>query len=408
MTEAAAVTKASAATAAVMPFALALSIVGPLSIDAFLPSVQAIEAEFAIPPANSTSLLSYYLAAYALMTLWHGALTDAFGRRTAALSTLTLYTLTSVFCAFAMSFSQLQFGRVAQGFVSGAGLVVARAMLRDTFVGPQLQRRFSILVACLAVPPVLGPLLGGMLVHQGSWRWTFYGLSALALALLIAATVGMPETLAPDRRTTFRVAPLLRSYGCVLSRAAFLLPIGATALLFAGQFVYIGGSPAIIVRHYGMNETDFVLLFIPITIGVVLGGLVGARAARSVAPGIQATIGLALAAAASALDVVIAATHWSFPPLTFTPSMLYAFGLVLVTPVATTQTLARATQNAGIVSSCQVFLQMLGMLLAAWIVVPLLQHSLLALACAKAALLAGACLLWFASSTLQPMRSATT
>jgi DHA1 family bicyclomycin/chloramphenicol resistance-like MFS transporter len=104
---------------------------------------------------------------------------------------------------------------------------------------------------------------------------------------------------------------------------------------------------------------------------------------------------------------VIAATHWSFTPLTFTPSMLYAFGLVLVTPVATTQTLAHASQNAGIVSSCQVFLQMLGMVLAAWIVVPLLQHSLLALAFAKAALLAGACLLWFASPTLQPMRPAS-
>jgi MFS transporter, DHA1 family, multidrug resistance protein len=139
----------------------------------------------------------------------------------------------------------------------------------------------------------------------------------------------------------------------------------------------------------------------------VLGGLVGARSARSVAPGIQAAFGLALAAAAVSLDVVIAAKHWSFPPLTFTPGMLYAFGLVLVTPVATTQTLAHASQNAGIVSSCQIFLQMLGMALAAWIVVPLVQHSLIALACSKAALLAGACLLWFASSTLQPMRPAT-
>lgn len=381
----------------VMPFVLPLAFVGPLSIDAFLPGMQSIGGHFSVNVEATSTLLSGYLLGYAFMALWHGALADAFGRKAPTLVTTAIYVAASFYCAAAETLGQLQVGRLMQGLVAGAGLVIARAMLRDVFTGAELQRRFSLLVATLAIPPVVGPLLGGELVQLASWRAIFFALGALGLTLLICCAAWMPETLARARRSRLRPKDLLKAYARVGFNRDFFLPIGATAFLFAGQFVYIGGSPAIILRHYGLTERDFAQLFLPVTAGVVLGGVVGSWMAAKVKPRSQALAGLVLACTGAAIDIVIGARVWQMFPITFFPSLLYAMGIVLVTPVATSETLSRAAANVGVVSSCQVFTQTMGLVAAAWFVVPHFENTLLGLALAKAALCLAGTITWIVS-----------
>src|SRR5262249_8689902 len=114
----------------------ALAMLGPLSVDAYLPAFHAIGSELAVPQLAVQQSLSVYLFAYAFMMLWHGALADALGRRPVVLASLVIYAITSLGCAIAGNIETLWLFRALQGICAGSGMVVGRAIIRDRFHGP--------------------------------------------------------------------------------------------------------------------------------------------------------------------------------------------------------------------------------------------------------------------------------
>jgi MFS transporter, DHA1 family, multidrug resistance protein len=172
-----------------------LSMLGAFSTDTYLPSFPSIAVEFQIGLDIVQQTLTVYLLAMAVMTLFHGTLSDALGRRPIILGGLALYVAASVGALFARNFSFLLLCRVVQGMFAGVGMVVGRAMIRDRFSGPEAQMVMSYTTVVFGLAPVLAPILGGWLEVAFGWRSVFGFLATFGFLLLAACTLKLPESL---------------------------------------------------------------------------------------------------------------------------------------------------------------------------------------------------------------------
>src|SRR5687767_15878421 len=141
----------------------ALAMIGPFAVDTYLPSFPAIQSDLTVSTVEVQQTLSLYLIAFAVMMLFHGTLSDSFGRRPVVLVNLAVFVLASVGCALAGSFEQLLIFRVLQGASAGAGIVIGRAIIRDSFEGHAAQRLMSLVTMIFGLAPAIAPVIGGWL-----------------------------------------------------------------------------------------------------------------------------------------------------------------------------------------------------------------------------------------------------
>ena len=165
----------------------ALSTLGPFSIDAYLPAFTGMQASLNATPLEIQQTLSGYLFAFGVMFLFHGALSDSFGRRPVILVALVVYTLASIGAAMAGTVHGLIVGRVFQGLSVGAGMVVGRAMIRDLFGPEDAQRLMSLVTLFFGLAPAIAPVIGGWLFVGLGWRSIFWFLAAVGLALVVVS-----------------------------------------------------------------------------------------------------------------------------------------------------------------------------------------------------------------------------
>ena len=173
---------------------------GPFSVDAYLPAFHDIGREFDVAPLAVQQTLSSFLFAYAFMMLWHGALSDALGRRPIVIVGLGVYAIATLGCAIAGNIETLWLFRALQGICAGSGMVVGRAIVRDRFRGPEAQRVMSQITLVFGIAPAIAPVLGGVLLNAFGWRYIFWVLLALVIALLTWSAKSLPETLPAARR----------------------------------------------------------------------------------------------------------------------------------------------------------------------------------------------------------------
>ena len=257
----------------------ALAMLGPFSIDAYLPAFHAIGSEFGVPQIAVQQTLSVYLFAYAFMMLWHGALADALGRRPVVLASLAIYALATLGCAIAGNIETLWLFRALQGLCAGAGIVVGRAIIRDRFHGAEAQRLMSQITLVFGVAPAIAPVVGGVLLNVFGWRAVFWLLLALVVALLTWASKRLPETLPVSARQSLLPRHLWRNYVNVLRRPEFLLLAAIPALNFAAFFLYIASAPSFLMDLLGVSSYGFAWLFIPMITGVMIGAFISGRTA---------------------------------------------------------------------------------------------------------------------------------
>jgi DHA1 family bicyclomycin/chloramphenicol resistance-like MFS transporter len=189
------VTERLSAAAATPRLALILALLatlGSYTIDAFFPSMRAMAEEFGISYWQVQQTLTVYLVPYACMSLVHGSLSDAVGRRRVVLVGLVLYALASMGCALAPGFGALLFFRALQGMVGGVGMIIGRAVVRDCFSGAQAQRVMSAITIMFSLGPALAPVIGGWIHVWLGWRAVFASMALYGLVLALLAH--------PDRR----------------------------------------------------------------------------------------------------------------------------------------------------------------------------------------------------------------
>lgn len=352
-----------------------LATLGPFSIDTYMPSFPAMEASLHATPLQVQQTLSVYLLCFAIMMLFHGSLSDSFGRRPIILVSLIAFVLTSIACVFANDIQTLIILRGLQGLSAGAGMIVGRAIIRDLYAGAEAQRLMSQITMMFAISPAIAPIIGGWLHLMFGWHSVFIFMAVLGLLLLALSYRYLPETHPPVGRHPFSFKPLLHSYKMVASHTRFLLLAGTVALHFAGFFLYIASAPVFVLQTLHLQADQFAWLFIPAISGVMTGAFLSGRLAGRISPQQTVSYAYVLLISAAAINLAyntafIAAWPWAILPIT-----LYGMGMSLAMPSITLLALDLFPQHRGLVSSLQGFVQTMLNAIVAGVVSPLLSFS---------------------------------
>ncbi|MEJ2666400.1 MAG: multidrug effflux MFS transporter [Deinococcales bacterium] len=371
-----------------------LAALGPFSIDTYFPSFATMAGHFGVSEADVQLTLSVYLTALAVMTLGHGPLSDAFGRRRVILAALALYTVTAVACALAPSFSFLLVARALQGLAGGAGVIVGRAIVRDVFEGPRAQKLMAQMVMVSGLAPAAAPIVGGYLHAAFGWRASFAFLALLGAALATGSLLFLPETLAASDRRAIGPAPLARAYGRVALDPGFLALALSLALGIGGFLVYVASAADFVPNVLGLGGTQYGWLFVPIVIGLISGSAVASRASERMRPSTMVAVGLTIMAAGAAVNMVLTTSPVPAVPWFVVPLPLYTFGFALQAPAVTIFALDLYPERRGLAASVLSFVQTLVFALIATFLVPRLFASGPGHAGAMVAFLAGTVLGW--------------
>jgi DHA1 family bicyclomycin/chloramphenicol resistance-like MFS transporter len=356
-----------------------LAMLGPFAVDTYLPAFAAIGEEFSAPPIAVQQTLSAYLFAFAFMMLWHGALSDAVGRRPVVLGGLAVFAIGSLGCAIAGNIESLWLFRTLQGLSAGAGVVVGRAIIRDRFEGPEAQRLMSQITLVFGLAPALAPVIGGALLNLLGWRSIFWAMLAFTLGALVWTATRLPETLPRSQRHTLHPRALWRNYRAVLSHNDFLLLAMIPTLNFAGFFAYIATAPAFLA-HLGVSTWGFAWLFVPMIAGIMAGATIAGRVAVRFTPRKTIGVGFAFMFAGAALQVLVATTVPPGVPWHVLALPVFTLGGSLMLPSLTLLLLDLFPTMRGLASSLQGFVQFTFGGLVAGTIAPLLAQTLPGLA----------------------------
>lgn len=357
-----------------------LAMLGPFSIDTYLPSFAAIASEFGVAPALVQQTLSAYLLCFAGMMLFHGTLSDSFGRRPVILASLVVFTLASLGATLAPNLGWLIGFRALQGLSAGAGTVVGRAMIRDRVTGAHAQKMLSDVTVVFAVAPALAPILGGWLQVWFGWRSVFALLALIGLLLGAVCWRALPESLPGGQRQAFHLRAILRNYWTALRHPHFLLLVFAMAFASIGFFVYIASAPHFVPDVLRLKETGFGWLFIPMIGGMVTGATFAGRLAHRWKPERLVRTGYLLMAGAAVINLGYNLPFPAQVPWAVLPLGIYTLGLSLASPSITVMALNVFPAMRGLAASLQAFVQTFLFALVAALVAPLVGGSALRLA----------------------------
>jgi len=359
----------------VLSFVLAsLAALAPFAIDTYLPAFPSLERALDGTSLELQQSLTFYLLPYALMTLWHGAISDSIGRITTIKWGLGVFVAASIGCAFAPNVETLWFFRALQGLSGGAGNVVARAMVRDLFEGPQAQRVMATVQMLFGIAPAVAPIIGGLLlgIH---WQAIFIFLALYAAFSLWAAVKYLPETMPKEKRLPLSAKQVIKDYRAIFSDKEFNYVVFALGANFAGFFLYVLASPVFLVKHLGLTEHQFAYMFIPTVCGMVLGSYLAKRAAGRYAQSKVIKLAYVWMSAMTLLNIAVCLYLPTNVIYNIVPIALFNIGMALAMPILSLAALDRHPKIRGTAASGQAFIQMLLSTVSAGLVVPLVWYA---------------------------------
>ncbi|WP_336208925.1 multidrug effflux MFS transporter [Nonomuraea sp. LPB2021202275-12-8] len=286
----------------------ALSAIGPLSIDMYLPALPAISGEMLSAPAQVQLTLTACLIGVSVGQVVAGPVSDVRGRRMPLIVGVAGFTVASLLCAFAPSVPALIVLRLLQGILGGAALVIVRAVVRDLYDGAAIARIFATLMLVSGLAPILAPIAGAQLLAFTSWRGVFVALSLAGLVLLLAVIPGVRETLPAGEREGGGLRHTLRTFWHLLGDRSFMGYALTAGLAFAAMFAYISGSPFVLQEVYEATPQQYSLIFGLNALGLTVMAQVGGRLSGRVDPARLVVAGLFVALAGGALLLAAAAT----------------------------------------------------------------------------------------------------
>lgn len=372
----------------------AMAMIGPFSIDTPFPAFSAMRGEFHVGVDEMQLVVSAYMLAFAVMTPFHGPISDAVGRKPVILAGLAAYLLASIGCALSPTLPVLLGFRVLQGLSAGASTIIGRTIVRDLYDGDEAQRVMSRVMMIFGLAPAIAPIVGGFLLSVGPWPLIFWFIAAFALVLIVLVSLVIPETHPPQRRTPLRIGPMVRSLGLVARDPAFLRMSGAITLAFAGQFLYIGAAAIFVVDLLGKGEGDFWMFFVPMISGVVVGAWISGRAAGRVSGRRLVLAALTFSTAAGVLNILLAL--WLGPTLPYAvigPSLI-ALGTGTAFPTVQVTLLDLFPERRGAAASVAGVMPLALNATLAALLAPRVAGSVVHFAVAAAALVLGGAVLW--------------
>jgi DHA1 family bicyclomycin/chloramphenicol resistance-like MFS transporter len=375
-------------TTTIVVLVAGLSMLGQFAIATYLPAFSVMAQALHASPTQVQQSLSAYLLPFALMIPWHGAISDAIGRRRMILAGNVLFTIGSLMCAAAPSVSLLYAGRALQGISAGVGVVIGRAMVRDVFHGTEAQKIMA-LVAIFALAPALAPVCGGWLLLWTGWRSIFIFLSILSASLLVISWKFVPETLPLSRRHPLHPLhprALAQAYATLLTTPRFVALALANAAVNLAIYLYVLAAPTFVAKHLGLGEQSFGYLFVPIVLGLIAGAAVAHRVAGQGSPARSVVLGHLVMVVAGVINIGVNAMHASPLPWDLVALPIFGVGMMMTQPSLLVMALDCFPERRGLASSCYLTVQQFGNFLSSALLVPLLLGNTLHLAIGMAVL----------------------
>lgn len=320
-----------------------LSAIAPLSIDMYLPSFPAIATALHSDASAVQRTLASFFIGLASGQLFYGPLSDRFGRKPPLYFGLLLYTGASLLCALSASVDALQWGRLLQALGGCAGLVVARAVVRDRCNPLNSAKVMSLIMLVMGVAPILAPLLGGFILQWLNWRAIFGVLAGFGALCLLAIHFNMEESL--DRAHVIPLQPtrILKNYGELLLDRHFLTLSLCGGLAQASMFAYITGSPFVLIEHYGIPAQHYGWIFGCNAFGLIAASQINARLLQHFSP--QQILRSALSFAAALILTLLLLTQRNITGLVVLLPAL--FGCIAALGFVTPNSVALAMQHQG-------------------------------------------------------------
>jgi DHA1 family bicyclomycin/chloramphenicol resistance-like MFS transporter len=326
-----------------------LSSFGPFATDMYLPALPAMARDFATPEWTVQLTLTGCLAGLAAGQLVAGPLSDRLGRRLPLLLGVSGFVIASGLCVVAPSISVLIVLRVLQGLTGAAGIVIARAIVRDLHAGVRAARLFSTITAVMAIGPIVAPVIGALVLRVTSWRGVFVVLAGLGLALLLAVALRLPETLPGEGRRQGGFTDALGSYRRLARSRWFLGHVLAMSLGFSAMFAYISGSSFVLQEAYGFSPQAFSAVFATNGLGIAVASQINGRLVGRV-PLRRLLVGGLIATCTGGLGVLAAVVTGVGLPGIVPALFVVVASLGFVLPNATTLALADHPDIAGAAS----------------------------------------------------------
>ncbi|MEU9008498.1 multidrug effflux MFS transporter [Streptomyces sp. NPDC048479] len=254
-----------------------LTALPPLSMDMYLPALPAVTESLRAPAATVQLTLTACLAGMALGQLVVGPMSDRWGRRRPLLIGMIVYVVATAICALAPTVELLTGFRLLQGLAGAAGIVIARAVVRDLYDGVEMARFFSTLMLISGVAPIIAPLIGGQVLRITDWRGVFVVLTAIGILLTLLAVKWLHETLPQEKRHSGGVGQALRTMRGLLADRVFTGYVLTGGLAFAALFAYISASPFVVQEIYGASPQTFSLLFGVNSVGLIIVGQINGK-----------------------------------------------------------------------------------------------------------------------------------
>jgi DHA1 family bicyclomycin/chloramphenicol resistance-like MFS transporter len=258
----------------------AIAALTPFAIDMYLPAMPSIAKEFSVSAGDIQITLTAYMAGFAIGQLLHGPLADSYGRKPVLLIGTLLFTLSSILSALSPSIEMLILTRVAQGFAGAAAAVVIQAIVRDMFEKEEFARTMSFIVLVMTLAPLIAPLLGGYMAVWFGWRSIFWLIALIALLVIAAIVVKIPETLAVEKRQPFRMRSVLYNYRSIVKSADAMLLILTGALSFSGMFAFLTAGSFVYVELHGVPIEHVGYLFGLNVVSMMVMTIVNGRLVR--------------------------------------------------------------------------------------------------------------------------------
>jgi DHA1 family bicyclomycin/chloramphenicol resistance-like MFS transporter len=335
----------------------ALSAVGPLTTDMYLPSLPVIVRNFDASAAQGQLTISAYLIGFAVGQIFYGPISDRHGRKVVLLSALTIFCLASAACALSTSIEMLIAARILQAIGGSGGIVLARAIVRDLYSGARAGRELSLIGAVMALAPVFAPMVGGIVQTALGWRGVFFTLVAAGACGIVVVWLLLPETLKERAAARVSVASIIGSYRIVARNPVYLAYLAMASTIYAGLFAWISGASFVLQGLYGLTPFQFGFVFAIASSGFMVGSFIAARIVRRV--GLDGVIGVGgCAATLGGLGVVISvAIDFTSVLSIVIPMSVYLAGLGMVLPQSIAGAMTPFPERAGAASSLFGFIQ---------------------------------------------------
>ena len=385
-------------------FAMALlAMLGPFSIDMIFPGFPAMRGDFHTDAAAMQQVTSLYLISFACMSMFHGPLSDAVGRKRVMGISLIVFSIGSLGAALAVNLPMLFAFRVLQGLSAGGATIVSRVVIRDLYGGGKAQKLMSQVMMIFALAPAAAPIFGGWILLLGPWRWIFGAMLLYALVTLVIMLIVIPETLLPEKRQPFNAKGILTSLGRVLRSPVIWRLSLALGLASQADFIFISAAPIIVPDVMHLGEQDYWVLFIPIIAGMILGNYFVGRLAFVMSRSRLITIAFITVVLGGVLSVIIPMLT---PELTsqfgvwhllvmIGPGLLGMGAALMMAPVQL-EVLDMFPEERGAATSFATFVNLIVAAIASGVMVPMLGADLVKLGIGGLALSAGGAVFWFA------------